>query len=139
MWIYITVIHMVWLWTCYTTYNIFYLYSYKKTELLMMVCVPSYNIGRPIYIWRIGRKLWQFWKKIPSPLSIFANKASPRSSWCFAERMGILLVLHIIYRTLIIIWANVWLLELRAKYLSQCRGRGTILCVINTVYVWNMV
>ena len=46
-----------------------------------MVCLPSCNIGRPIYIRRIGRKLWQFCKKIPTPLSRFANKAFPRSSF----------------------------------------------------------
>ena len=22
----------------------------------MIVCVPSYNIGRPIYIWQVGRE-----------------------------------------------------------------------------------
>ena len=27
-----------------------YLYSYKKTELVMMVFLPSCNIGHPIYI-----------------------------------------------------------------------------------------
>ena len=53
----------------------------KKTELVMMVCLPSCNIGRPIYIWLIGRKLWRFCKKIPTPLSTFANKAFPRSSF----------------------------------------------------------
>ena len=56
------------------------LVSYKKTELVMMVCLPSCNIGHLIYIRRIGRKLWQFCKKIPTPLSAFANKALPRSS-----------------------------------------------------------
>ena len=37
--------------------------SREKTELVMMVCLPSYNIDRPIYIWRIERKLWQFYKR----------------------------------------------------------------------------
>ena len=58
-----------------------YLYSCKTTELVMMVFLPSYNIGHPIYIRRTGRKLWQFCKKIPTPLSAFANKAFPRSSF----------------------------------------------------------
>ena len=55
--------------------------AYKKAELVMMVCLPSCNIGRPIYIWRIERKLWQFCKKTPTALSTFANKAFPRSSF----------------------------------------------------------
>ena len=71
----------------------------------MMVCLPSCNIGRLIYIWRIGKKLWQFCKKVPTHLSTFANKAFPRSSfsltretshtnasWCYVQRTGILLV-----------------------------------------------
>ena len=58
-----------------------YLYSYKKTELVMMVFLPSCNIGHPIYIRPTGRKIWQFCKKIPTPLSAFANKAFPRSSF----------------------------------------------------------
>ena len=52
---------------------------FKKTELVMMVCLPSCDIGRSIYIRRIGRKLWQFCRKIPTPLSRFANKAFPCS------------------------------------------------------------
>ena len=52
-----------------------------KTELVMMVCLPSCNIGRPIYIWRIGKELWQFCKKVPTHLSTFANKAFPHSSF----------------------------------------------------------
>ena len=62
-------------------YKILKIHSYKKTELVMMVCLPSCNIGRPIYIRRIGRKLWQFCRKIPTLLSRFANKAFPRSSF----------------------------------------------------------
>ena len=31
----------------------------------MMVCLPSCNIDRPIYIWRIESKLWQFYKRYP--------------------------------------------------------------------------
>ena len=58
-----------------------YLYSYKKTKLVMMVFLPSCNIGHPIYIRWTGRKLRQFWKKIPTPLSAFSNKAFPRSSF----------------------------------------------------------
>ena len=27
-----------------------YFFSYKKTELVMMVCLPARNIGCPIYI-----------------------------------------------------------------------------------------
>ena len=57
-----------------------YNYTLIKTELVMMVCLPSCNIGRLIYIWRIGKKLWQFCKKVPTHLSTFANKAFPRSS-----------------------------------------------------------
>ena len=30
-----------------------------------MVCLPSCNIDRPIYIWRIESKLWQFYKRYP--------------------------------------------------------------------------
>ena len=56
-------------------------YTLIKTELVMMVCLPPCNIGRPIYIWRIGKKLWQFCKKVPTHLSTFANKAFPRSSF----------------------------------------------------------
>ena len=55
--------------------------AYKKAELVMMVCLPSCNIVHPVYIRRTGRKLWQFCKKIPTPLSAFANKAFPRSSF----------------------------------------------------------
>ena len=62
-------------------YIYIYLYSYKKTELVMMVCLPSYNIGRPIYISRIGRELWQFCEKVPTHLSTIANKAFPRLSF----------------------------------------------------------
>ena len=44
--------------------------------------VPAILQYRPsIYIRRIGRKLWQFCKKIPTPLSAFANKAFPCSSF----------------------------------------------------------
>ena len=35
----------------------------------MMVCLPSCNIDRSIYIWQIESKLWQFCKRIPAPLS----------------------------------------------------------------------
>ena len=31
-----------------------------KIELVMMVGLPSCNVGCPIYIWQIGRKIWQF-------------------------------------------------------------------------------
>ena len=31
----------------------------------MMVCLPSCIIDRPIYIWQIERKLWQFYKRYP--------------------------------------------------------------------------
>ena len=31
----------------------------------MMVGLPSCNIDRPIYIWRIESKLWQFYKRYP--------------------------------------------------------------------------
>ena len=31
----------------------------------MMVCLPSCNIDRPIYIWRIESQLWQFYKRYP--------------------------------------------------------------------------
>ena len=70
------------------------LHSYKKTELMMMVCLPSCNIGRPIYILRIGTN-----DNLPALLSTFADKAFPRSSfsptrsWCSVQRAGILLVL----------------------------------------------
>ena len=30
-----------------------------------MVCLPSCNIDRPIYIWRIESQLWQFYKRYP--------------------------------------------------------------------------
>ena len=30
-----------------------------------MVCLPSYSIDRPIYIWRIESKLWQIYKRYP--------------------------------------------------------------------------
>ena len=30
-----------------------------------MVCLPSCSIDRPIYIWRIESKLWQFYKRYP--------------------------------------------------------------------------
>ena len=66
---------------CRMAATLTYLYSYKKTELVMMVFLPSCNIGHLIYIRRTGRKLWQFCKKIPTPLSAFANKAFPRSSF----------------------------------------------------------
>ena len=39
--------------------------SREKTELVMMVRLPSYNIGCPIYIWRIESKLWKFYKRHP--------------------------------------------------------------------------
>ena len=39
--------------------------SREKTLLVMMVCLPSYNIDCPIYIWRIESKLWQFYKRYP--------------------------------------------------------------------------
>ena len=39
--------------------------SREKTELVMMVCLPSYSIDCPIYIWRIESKLWQFYKRYP--------------------------------------------------------------------------
>ena len=31
----------------------------------MMACLPSCNTDRMIYIWRIGSKLWQFYKRYP--------------------------------------------------------------------------
>ena len=39
--------------------------SREKTELVMMVHLPSYNIDSPIYIWRIESKLWQIYKRYP--------------------------------------------------------------------------
>ena len=39
--------------------------SREKTELVMMVCLPSCNIDCPIYIWRIESQLWKFYKRYP--------------------------------------------------------------------------
>ena len=65
-----------------------------KIELVMMVGLPSCNVGRPIYIWRIRRKICN----LPALFTAFADKAFPRSSfyptrsWCSVQRTGILLV-----------------------------------------------